>query len=237
MTARYAIYYAPGDTTDLWRFGTEWLGRDPLTGAALPQPAVDGLDRAFVAAATESPRHYGFHATIKPPFALASGEYAAQLIHALGEFAARRAPFAAPKLELTRLGRFLALTLAEPEPRMTGLAADAVRIFDGFRAPPEAAELEKRRAAGLSAVQETLLAKWGYPYVMDEFRFHMSLTGRLDPADIDRVEAALRPLVAPYCAAPLPVDSLCLYWQKTRETPFTLLKRFRFRAEPERLSA
>lgn len=237
MTARYAIYFAPDDTTNLWRFGTEWLGRDPLTGDTLPQPVPAGFDPAFIAAATESPRHYGFHATIKPPFALTSGEYAAHLIHALDEFTARRAPFTAPKLELTRLGRFLAFTLAEADPRMTELAADAVRIFDGFRAPPEAAELKKRRAAGLNAAQEALLAKWGYPYVMDEFRFHMSLTGRLDDADLARVEDALRPLVAPFCAAPLTVDSLCLYWQKTRETPFTLIKRFRFRAESARLSA
>ena len=237
MTSRYAIYYAPEDSTNLWRFGTEWLGRDPLSGEALPQPAPGGLAPSFVAAATESPRHYGFHATLKPPFALAPGTYAAHLIHALDEFAARQAPFEAPKLDLTRLGRFLAFTLAEPDPRMAALADACVRDFDRFRAPPPPEETEKRRAAGLSARQEELLARWGYPYVMEEFRFHMSLTGSLPAGDLDRIETALRPVAAPFCAAPLSIGSVCLYWQKTRATPFTLIRRFAFRAETGRLSA
>jgi hypothetical protein len=28
--------------------------------------------------------------------------------------------------------------------------------------------------------QRNYLDRWGYPYVMEEFRFHMTLTGRLD---------------------------------------------------------
>jgi putative phosphonate metabolism protein len=237
MTSRYAIYYAPDETSNLWRFGTEWLGRDPLTGSPLPQPAVAGLDPAFVAAATGSPRHYGFHATLKPPFALAPGTYAAHLIHALDEFAARRAPFAASRLELARLGRFLAFTLSAPDHRVTALAAACVRDFDRFRAPPTDAELAKRRRATLNDAQEALLAKWGYPHVMDSFRFHMSLTGSLPVDDLDRIEDALRPFVGPFCAAPLPVGSVCLYWQKDGATPFTLIKRFPFRAVSDRLSA
>ena len=237
MTSRYAIYYAPDDTSNLWRFGTEWLGRDPLTGAALPQPAIEGLDAGFVAAATAAPRHYGFHATLKPPFALAPGTYAAHLIHALDDFAARQAPFAAPRLELARFGSFLAFALAAPDDRMTALAAGCVRDFDRFRAPPTEAELATRRKAGLSGQQEALLAKWGYPYVMEAFRFHMSLTGSLPTDDLDRIEDALRPVVGPFCAAPLPVESLCLYWQKERSAPFTLIKRFLLRGANERLTA
>ena len=228
MTSRYAIYYAPDAASDLWRFGTGWLGRDPLSGVALPHPALDDLDADFIATATESPRHYGFHATLKAPFALAEGTYAAHLVHALGDFASHQTPFPAPPLELTRLGDFLALTLSEPDERMAALAEACTRQFDRFRAPPSEAELEKRRAAGLSARQEELLAKWGYPYVMEAFRFHLSLTGRLSPADLDRTETALRQVVAPLCVAPLPVGSVCLYWQKDRTTPFTLIRRFAF---------
>ena len=50
-----------------------------------------------------------------------------------------------------------------------------------FARPPGAAELERRRKAGLSAAQEKMLLRWGYPYVLDEFRFHLTLTGRLQP--------------------------------------------------------
>jgi putative phosphonate metabolism protein len=228
MTSRYAIYYAPDERSDLWRFAASWLGRDPVSGEAAQRPAVDGLDADFVAEATASPHHYGFHATLKSPFSLADGVYAAHLVHALSEFAARRAPFAAPRLELARLGHFLALGLSAPDARMDALAAACVREFDRFRAPPTEDELARRRKAGLDERQQALLAKWGYPYVMDAFRFHMSLTGRLPDADLDRVEAALTPHVAPFCAAPLPVDSVCLYWQKDRQTPFMLIRRFPF---------
>jgi putative phosphonate metabolism protein len=228
MNSRYAIYFAPGEGSNLWRFGTSWLGRDPASGAAPARPPVSGLAPEFVAAATESPRHYGFHATLKPPFALAEGTYAAHLVHALDAFAAQQQPFAVRGLELTRFGSFLAFGMMPPDARMAALAEGCVRGFDRFRAPPDAAELAKRRHAGLNARQEELLLKWGYPYVFDEFRFHMSLTGRLDGDQLDRVEEALRPHVAPFRAAPLPVDSVCLFWQKDRTAPFSLIRRCRF---------
>ena len=39
--------------------------------------------------------------------------------------------------------------------------------------------------SGLTDRQEALLTQWGYPYVMEEFRFHITLTGALDPAHLD----------------------------------------------------
>ena len=228
MTSRYAIYFAPDFNSDLWRFGTSWLGRDPVTGAALAQPALEGLNADFLAMATESPRHYGFHATLKPPFALADGVYAAHLVHALSEFAVRREPFSVPNLKLARLDRFLALVLSAADANVTALAEGCLRDFDRFRAPPTEKELAERRKPGLTPRQEELLVKWGYPYVFDDFRFHMSLTGPLSPDELDRVEKALTPTVAPYCATPLSVSSICLYWQKDRDVPFTLVRRFPF---------
>lgn len=228
MTSRYAIFYAPDETTELWRFAARWLGRDPVTGELLAPMAVDGLAAGFVAALTEAPRHYGLHATLKPPFALAEGACAADLVDALEAFAARQTAFAAPALALGRIGRFLALTLSRPSADIDALARACVREFDRFRAPPTEAELAWRRRPGLNARQETMLTRWGYPYVFDEFRFHLTLTGQLGDDDRARVAAALAPHVAPLCAAPLPVGSVCLYRQMDRETPFTVIRRFAF---------
>ena len=99
--------------------------------------------------------------------------------------------------------------------------------FDAYRAPPDAAELAKRHAAGLTPRQAELLARWGYPYVLDEFRFHLTLTGPIaDAAERTRVAGLLRPLVAPLLGQPMPVRELCLFHQPDRAAPFRLIQRF-----------
>ena len=228
---RYAIYFAPAENTDIWRFGINWLGRDPVSGAALPQPDVPGLLPEALAAATESPRNYGFHATLKPPFHLADGRSADELRAALGRFAAARAAFDAPPVSVQRIGRFQAFALTAPSDAMDRLAADCVTAFDAFRAPPSESELAKRRARGLSDRQERYLQDWGYPYVMEEFRFHMTMLGSTrDEALHAAVTAYLTPLAARFAEEPLAVDAVCLYRQETREAPFLLVERFPFGA-------
>jgi putative phosphonate metabolism protein len=222
--ARYAIYWAPPAAGDLWGFGTRWLGRDPETGATL-SPASEWGDPAWIAAATAEPRHYGLHATLKPPFRLAARCGRDDLTAALGRFAAATAPVAGPPLVLRRLGRFLALVPDGPAPAVLGLAARLVEDFDGFRAPAPPAELAKRRRHGLTRSQDANLARWGYPYVMDDFRFHVTLSGALDPAALDRLEAELAPRVAPFAATALAIAELALFEQPAADAPFRLTRR------------
>ncbi len=226
---RYAIYFAPAENTDIWRFGINWLGRDPVSGQALPQPDVPGLTAEALAAATQSPRNYGFHATLKPPFHLVDGYAADNLRAAARAFAARWEAFDAPPVSVQRIGQFQAFALTAPSAAMDRLAADCVAAFDAFRAPPSAPELAKRRARGLSARQEGYLQQWGYPYVMEEFRFHMTMLGsNRDQALHDAITAYLAPLAARFAEEPLAVDAVCLYRQETREAPFLLVERFPF---------
>ena len=228
MTARYAIYYAA--TGALAEAGDRWLGRAVATDTPLDQPGVPGLSPERLAELTRHPRLYGCHGTLKPPFALAPGLTADQLQAALATFAAKRSPFLAPPLALRAVGRFLALVTAEPSPALHTLADDCVRDFDAFRAPAGAAELAKRRAAGLSARQEELLQAWGYPYVMAEYRFHLTLTERLGDDDRARIEPVLRSLFDPLIGAPLPVTDLALYMQPAPDQPFRIIRRFVFGA-------
>jgi hypothetical protein len=107
------------------------------------------------------------------------------------------------------------------------LAEDCVRCFDAFRAPPSDDELAKRRRAPLTATQEALLVHWGYPYVMDEFRFHMTLTARLAAPEASRLEAILSPLVAPLCGEALRIDAIGLFHQPAPEEHFRLVRRYR----------
>lgn len=227
---RWAIYFAPAAASALRRFGDRWLGRDVETGARLAQPSVPGIPAERLAELTEAPRYYGFHATLKPPFHLAGADPVA-LIAAAEAFTATRAPFRAAALRPARIGRFIALTFAAPAPDVMDLAADCVRAFDRFRAPPSEAELAKRRAAGLSERQERYLAEWGYPYVFDEFRFHLTLTGPFeDDALAARISAFVEAELADTLAEPLAVEGIALFRQPDRASPFVLERRLPFGA-------
>lgn len=207
MFARYAVYYTPEAGTELAAFGADWLGWDSAAGAARPHPEFDGVD---VAAVTGTPRKYGFHGTIKPPFRLADGCTADALAEALARLCSNAAPVTLQGLKLSRLGRFLALVPAGDATPLAQLAARAVQELDPFRAPPTEAELTKRRGARLSPTQDANLVQWGYPYVLDQFRFHMTLTGRLDAADLTAVEAALATPMAALNLAPYQMTGLTL---------------------------
>lgn len=223
---RYAIYFASEPGSALARFGAAWLGYDVANGEAVAQLAVARVARERLEAITSEPRRYGFHATLKPPFVLAEGTDAVALDIAVRRLADEITAFAAPPLRLACLSGFWALMLSTPCPAMDRLAARCVEALDRFRAPPSAAELAQRRRAGLSPRQEMLLERWGYPYVMDEFRFHMTLSARLERAERDSIGAALAPLAEPFMQ-PLPVDAVGLFHQPSREAPFRLLHRYR----------
>jgi len=226
---RLAIYWTPDPDSALGRFGASWLGRDIVSGALLPQPALPGVAADEQQALTQHPRAYGFHATLKPPFALASGQTRAGLIGAVERFAAAHTVFDAPALMLKSISGFLALVPSAPSPAIQQLAADCVAELDAFRAPAPPAEIAERRKAGLTPAQDVHLLRWGYPYVMDQYRFHLTLTQRLDEQQRDRFISALAPLTAPFCVARLRVDALALFEQPDRAAPFMLVRRFALR--------
>lgn len=223
--ARYAVYYAPPASDPLWAFGCAWLGRDAEGGSPAPRPALSGFAPGWLEQATAAPRRYGFHATLKPPFALAPGHDREALIAAVRVFAASRPPAEGPPLRPTRLGDFLALVPAGPAPMIEALAAATVESLDAFRAPPGEAELARRRVAGLDAREEAHLIRWGYPYVMDRFRFHLTLTGPLDRAEAERLGDALAPLVAPLCRPALAIAEIALFEALRPGEPFHLILR------------
>jgi putative phosphonate metabolism protein len=203
---RYAIFYtpAPGKMAD---FGAAWLGWDPVRGQDVAQLPIEGVD---VVEVTGAARKYGFHGTMKPPFSLAEGQSEEALRQAFVAFCEGEAPVGTEALELVRLGRFLALQPEKPSAALKALAANVVREFDRFRAPMSEAEKERRRARKLSPAQEEMLQRWGYPYVMEEARFHMTLTGRMPRAQGMKVMQMLKPRVAPICEGRFQVDGLSL---------------------------
>lgn len=203
MFRRYAIYVTPDGP--LGTAGAAWLGWDIATGQTVPHPNIDGLD---LAAITRRPRRYGLHATVKPPMTLATGCSSEQLKRAAGALARSAAPVTIAALAVTRLGRFLALIPLGDTGALDALAAQVVETLDPFRAAPGADELARRKQTGLSASQLRNLARWGYPHVMEDYRFHVTLTGPL--ADSDRVIPKAAAHFAPVLPTPFVIDHLTL---------------------------
>jgi 2'-5' RNA ligase len=187
---RYAIYFAPPAEGALWRLGSGLLGYDAVTGEALPLTVPPGFAPEEWRAATQTARQYGFHATIKAPFTLKDGRREDELRAALRDFARSRKPFSL-KLRPVSLDGFVALTPEDPPAGLAELERDAVLGFEAFRAPLSEAQLAKRLKTPLMPRQRELLDCYGYPYVLDQFRFHMTLSDRLDTARQARVLAFL----------------------------------------------
>lgn len=216
--SRFAIYYVPpaGPLAD---FGASWLGWDVVRGreaAQLPMPELYDI--------TMTPRNYGLHGTLKPPFRLKDNRTMATLEQATADLAASLAPAVCDPLDLTTLGGFLALTPRGETSALQRVAAACVRDLDGFRAPASAAELARRRAVGLSVCQDALLVQWGYPYVMEEFKFHLTLSGRLLKEDVDHWSQTVR-RVLPDLSAPFVLDQIALCAERD-DGRFELIKRY-----------
>ena len=225
MSYRFAIYWAPPRGAALAEIGEAWLGRSAESDGSLARPHLPGFGANELEAATAEPRRYGLHATLKPPFRLAEGGSVAALEAALDDFARRQPSVIAPALQLKRIGRFLALVPGARTRALDTLAAAVVAAFDAFRAPPDAAELARRHAAGLSPPQAQNLARWGYPYVMEEFRFHVTVTGAIETALADRLTPALETLFAPVLTLPLEITELALFAEPAPRAPFRLIRR------------
>lgn len=200
---RFAIYYVPpaGPLADA---GASWLGWDIAAGRDVARAMLPGLPDI-----TATPRKYGFHGTLKPPFRLSEGRSQMELEAAMAVLATTLAPATCDGLDLAALGGFVALVPRGEQSELENVAERCVRALDDFRAPAGADEIARRRATGLSARQDALIERWGYPYVMDEFRFHMTLSARLPMRDIPAwIDAARRHL--PVLPAPFVMDSISL---------------------------
>lgn len=206
--SRYAIYVTL-PKGPLSEFGAQWLGWNAATGERPDAPILHGLPRP-AHEITATPRKYGLHGTIKPPFRLAEGQDFDGLHDAFAAFCAGQSPVTLDGLALTRLGSFLALTPVGSVDDLAKLAATTVETMDPFRAPLTEPELQKRRKSGLSDRQEALLTQWGYPYVMDQFRFHITLSGRLPNPEAEQVRAALLPWIDQRLPRPFTIEALTL---------------------------
>lgn len=231
---RYAIYFAPPETSawhDVW---ASWLGRSAATGALLEQPEISGIDRSRFAEMTAQPRRYGLHATLRAPVRLAPSASIDILVGAVSVYCQNQAPFALPPLIPGVVDDFVALVPAEPDRRIDAIAQSCVCMVDSIRAPLTRHDADRYRGAGLDDVEDQLLLRWGYPHVMQRFRFHLSLTGPLDEQHwhyIPPLLAAAETRLAELANTPLMFDALAVFEEREPGLAFREVARIPFSAE------
>jgi putative phosphonate metabolism protein len=220
---RYAIYYAPAPGSDLDRFGARLLGYDAFNGGDLP--FADGIEQTVPdwRELTGDPRKYGFHATLKAPMPLAPDATEAELLAACESFAGtpRKIPVIHPVVD--SISGFITVVAAEPSAELERLAADCTRDFDSFRAPLTPEDRARRNPQQLTPRQRDYLDRWGYPYVMEDFRFHLTLTGRLDGERRAAIVPILQQRFAALGIATLAIDRIALFRQDDADSRFTII--------------
>ncbi len=212
---RYALYFTPAPDTGLWRFGSGVLGYDSATREAAAFPVHALWHEPWFERAQETPARYGFHATLKAPFALAPGISEDVLLERAASFSAGR--------------DFVALRPLAEDAELNRLAAACVRDFDDLRAPLSAEDRARRLASALKPRQHRHLEDWGYPYVFEDFRFHMTLTGALPKSLQPRALEVLRTLYY-RISGPVWIDAITVLAQPTRDSRFAVVERFALRA-------
>ncbi|MEB3047647.1 DUF1045 domain-containing protein [Rhizobium mulingense] len=217
---RYAICFTPPASDPLSLVAANWLGRNVFSGDMLEPPAVRGLGLHEIAFHTAVPRRYGFHGVLKAPFHLSGDMSEPQLLRDLMRFTGTFAPFQISRLEIARLGSFYSLMPSAPCEQIQYLASAIVQEFDRYRAPLSEADIERSDPDGLSAAQFANLHRWGNPYVMDEFRFHMPVTGSINAIDMPRIEPALRTIFEPVLKEPVMVSNVALMIEEGTGGPF-----------------
>ena len=83
----------------------------------------------------------------------------------------------------------------------------------------------KVRLSGDIAKQEAHLLDWGYPSVLEEWRFHVTLTRRLDDAARAAWQAAAEAALGAAAGVPRMVREVCVFTQAAPGAPFLVAER------------
>jgi len=124
---------------------------------------------------------------------------------------------------LVKIEGFIALVPVVPSVELEALAAACVREFDPFRAPLSEDDRVRRDPAKLTPRQREHLDRWGYPHVFETFRFHMTLTGRLDAGRRAPIVEILRSRFRDTGVNDLVVDRIALFRQDDPDQRFRVL--------------
>ena len=179
---RVAIYFLPKKNSSLENFGKNLLGRDinKKKKISLTRRQKYFISRGFtffdeLKDYCEQPAKYGFHATLKAPFRLKRNVKTKNFYDVISHIAAQHSRFKIQGLKIVYSKKFTFITSRKPNKLLINLENDLVKHLDTFRAELNKKEIKKRIPDSLTFKQNKYLKEWGYPFVFDQFKFHMTL--------------------------------------------------------------
>ena len=223
--SRYAVYFSPPEESDLSKFASSWLGWDAQNAKKILHPIFKDLV-SDITELTKKQSCYGFHGTLKPPFSLVETKNESELKAAILELSQSIRKFEISAVSLQLLNGFAAIVATNENDEIKNLAKKCVQELDSFRQPESLEKFQKRRSTGLSQNEEFYLQRWGYPYVMGSFRFHMTLTRRLNPEESRNVMAVLTAELSKILSTTLPIRDICLFGESHTSGNFQIIQRF-----------
>lgn len=226
---RYAIYFAPNERTPLGRFGCHWLGRSAAELDSHPVDLPENLEQHKHQQLIEAPKHYGFHGTLKAPFELNTAYTSNDLDEALQNFAQKFPSFTIDRLKLQTIASFIALTPEEQSENLSllqSLHEELTENIDYLRAPLSDYDKNRFMARDLSTKLKENLLNFGYPFVLESFKFHLTLTSSLKKDDISSYFELLDRLTTHFRDDGFFCDRISLFRQETRTSPFLLTNEY-----------
>ena len=119
----------------------------------------------------------------------------------------------------------MALTLNSEIDELSRFALSCVEAFEPYREALSEADIKRRKLQALSGRQGALLLEYGYPYVADEFRFHLTLSGKLSESDQDYENWIIGEYNRLITKTPV-LDRLAIFTQADRQSPFVEIAEF-----------
>lgn len=221
---RYAIYYVPHYETELAEFGKTWFGYDLSEGDT--DRNLYGLSADLVREVTRQPARYGLHATLKAPFNLDEGCSLEQLLQKTEQFCKKRKKFSLGNLKIGWHGNTMVLVEGQHDHRINQFASRCVLDFEDFRAPLTVKERTRRLEQNLNLHQRLMLEELGYPYVLSEFRFHITLTKNMTEDEKVQVVPALQPVLNSILGNPCDIDGIAIVGDPGNNQPFQMIEYF-----------
>lgn len=229
MPARYAVCYAPEPESALANLGRTWLGRDVTSPDMFPQPEIPGFTPERLAKLTHWRRHEGLHCILKPSIQLGPRATESAFLASARVLSSILTPVVVPQLEISVIGKFIALTPTVASRELELLAVKCVRAFESYRQPINVNLDRRYRSEKLTVYQKRMMRHWGYPFVMEEFRFFIPLTDRIEDDDErERLTIPLLELFRPILGKAFPIKELCVFSQPERQAPMAVLERLPF---------
>jgi len=226
---RHAAYYAPAQHSHLAQRGAQWLGRCAQSRCAVRQPDFPHISPDRLRQHTAAAARYGWHATMKAPFALNPGLEMNAIPAAFQTFAQSQTALTLPPLTLRNMGDYLALVPEAPSSALQELAFDCVRALHPLATPLSDTQIAQRRLTPLTPAQDAMLLQWGYPFVGHQFQWHMTLTGslrKLTQREVRGLQDAARDWFSPVLNQPVELDAICWFVEPVAGGDFYEAQRF-----------